>query len=178
MAGGAVEARPATKKAKASHGAAVATSTSNGASGGANGASASTSPGLSTSGRMNLKNPSVDTSFLPDRQREERERRLREELRQEWLRKQEAMKGETIEITYSFWDGSGHRKSVMVRDQQKKCLGGARSADSVPFWLTVQERRLDCLVPGQVQTTVSGAAAPRCRQSDVHQGALEGWGSA
>ena len=60
------------------------------------------------------KNPEVDTSFLPDREREEQERREREELRQEWLRKQEEMKKEDIEITYSYWDGSGHRKSVMV----------------------------------------------------------------
>lgn len=60
------------------------------------------------------KNPNVDTSFLPDRDREEAERREREELRQEWLRKQEEMKKEEIEITYSYWDGSGHRKSVSV----------------------------------------------------------------
>lgn len=60
------------------------------------------------------KNPNVDTSFLPDREREEEERRQREELRQEWIRKQEEMKNEEIEITYSFWDGSGHRKSVTV----------------------------------------------------------------
>lgn len=60
------------------------------------------------------KNPNVDTSFLPDREREEAERKERERLRQEWLRKQEELKQEEIEITYSFWDGSGHRKSVMV----------------------------------------------------------------
>lgn len=60
------------------------------------------------------KNPNVDTSFLPDREREEDERRQREELRQEWISKQEEMKQEEIEITYSFWDGSGHRKSVKV----------------------------------------------------------------
>jgi protein FAM50 len=60
------------------------------------------------------KNPAVDTSFLPDREREEAERKEREELRQEWLRKQEELKNEDIEITYSYWDGSGHRKSVMV----------------------------------------------------------------
>lgn len=35
------------------------------------------------------KNPDVDTSFLPDRDREEEENRLREELRQEWEAKQE-----------------------------------------------------------------------------------------
>jgi protein FAM50 len=60
------------------------------------------------------KNPNVDTSFLPDRDREEAERKERERLRQEWLKKQEEIKKEEIEITYSYWDGSGHRKSVMV----------------------------------------------------------------
>ena len=60
------------------------------------------------------KNPAVDTSFLPDREREEAERRQREELRQEWIKRQEDMKQEEIEITYSYWDGSGHRKSVKV----------------------------------------------------------------
>jgi len=58
------------------------------------------------------KNPNVDTSFLPDRDREESERREREQLRQEWLQKQEDLKHEEIEIIYSYWDGSGHRKSV------------------------------------------------------------------
>ena len=46
------------------------------------------------------KNPDVDTSFLPDRDREEEENKLREELRQEWVSKQEALKQESIEITY------------------------------------------------------------------------------
>jgi protein FAM50 len=61
------------------------------------------------------KNPNVDTSFLPDRERDEQERVHREELRKDWLDAQERLKEETIEITYSFWDGSGHRKSVEVR---------------------------------------------------------------
>jgi len=30
------------------------------------------------------------------------------------LRKQEELKKEEIEITYSYWDGSGHRKTVVV----------------------------------------------------------------
>lgn len=64
--------------------------------------------------RPKLKNPAVDTSFLPDRDREEQERLLREELRQKWLKDQEAVKKEDIEVTYSYWDGSGHRKSVTV----------------------------------------------------------------
>ncbi|KAK0558943.1 hypothetical protein OC844_004765 [Tilletia horrida] len=65
--------------------------------------------------RRSLKNPNVDTSFLPDREREEQDRRQREELRQEFLRKQEELKRETVEITYSYWDGSGHRKVVKCK---------------------------------------------------------------
>lgn len=62
-----------------------------------------------------LKNPTVDTSFLPDRARDEAERRTRETLRQEWLTRQEEIKREPIEITYSYWDGTGHRKSITVQ---------------------------------------------------------------
>lgn len=58
------------------------------------------------------KNPNVDTSFLPDREREAKEREMREELRKKWLAEQERIKNEIIEITYSYWDGSGHRKVV------------------------------------------------------------------
>lgn len=67
-----------------------------------------------------LKDPTVDTSFLPDRAREEEERKVREELRQEWLKKQEEIKQEEIEITYSYWDGSGHRRSVKVSNRERK----------------------------------------------------------
>ncbi|WAQ84354.1 hypothetical protein PtA15_4A807 [Puccinia triticina] len=61
------------------------------------------------------KNPAVDTSFLPDRDREELDRKEREELRQKWLKMQEAIKQEDIEITYSYWDGTGHRKEVTCK---------------------------------------------------------------
>lgn len=66
------------------------------------------------------KDPNIDTSFLPDREREEEERRVREQLRQEWLKKQEEIKREPIQITYSYWDGTGHRKEVEVRRKKKK----------------------------------------------------------
>ena len=69
------------------------------------------------------KNPNVDTSFLPDREREEAERKERERLRLEWLGKQEQMKKEDIEVVYSYWDGSGHRKSVTVSFTGTTCLG-------------------------------------------------------
>ncbi|XP_052869865.1 protein FAM50 homolog [Anopheles cruzii] len=61
------------------------------------------------------KNPDVDTSFLPDREREEGDNRLREELRQEWAMKQATLKDQEITITFSYWDGSGHRKSVAMK---------------------------------------------------------------
>lgn len=66
------------------------------------------------------KNPDVDTSFLPDREREEEENKLKEELRQEWARKQNALKEEEIEITFSYWDGSGYRRSVIMK--KGECL--------------------------------------------------------
>lgn len=61
------------------------------------------------------KNPDVDTSFLPDREREENENRLREELRQEWVMQQATIKDQEITITFSYWDGSGHRRSVPMK---------------------------------------------------------------
>ncbi|KAL2919288.1 hypothetical protein HK105_200931 [Polyrhizophydium stewartii] len=73
------------------------------------------------------KNPNVDTSFLPDKEREEQERLERQRLEKEWLEQQEAIKNERIVITYSYWDGSGHRKSVeckkgdTIRQFLEKC---------------------------------------------------------
>uniref|UniRef100_A0A2K6V7W6 Family with sequence similarity 50 member B n=1 Tax=Saimiri boliviensis boliviensis TaxID=39432 RepID=A0A2K6V7W6_SAIBB len=78
------------------------------------------------------KDPDVDTSFLPDRDREEEENRLREELRQEWEAQREKVKDEEMEVTFSYWDGSGHRRTLRVRKgntvQQflKKALQGLR----------------------------------------------------
>ncbi|KAJ3244120.1 hypothetical protein HDU78_011384 [Chytriomyces hyalinus] len=61
------------------------------------------------------KNPNVDTSFLPDKEREEKERREREQLKLEWLKQQDKIKEEKMSITYSYWDGSGHRTQVEVK---------------------------------------------------------------
>ncbi|KAJ3120632.1 Protein fam50a [Physocladia obscura] len=65
--------------------------------------------------RKVTKNPNVDTSFLPDKEREETERREREFLKLEWLKQQDKIKEEKIMITYSYWDGSGHRTQVEVK---------------------------------------------------------------
>ena len=60
------------------------------------------------------KDPSVNTAFLPDREREEIERKERERLKMEWIEEQDKIKQESVTITYSYWDGVGHRRSVEV----------------------------------------------------------------
>jgi protein FAM50 len=57
----------------------------------------------------------VDTSFLPDKDREEEERILREKLRQEWVEKQQKLKNEEVDLVFSYWDGSGHRRSMRIK---------------------------------------------------------------
>jgi protein FAM50 len=47
-------------------------------------------------------------------QREAKEAELRKQLEAEWYEKQERIKQESISITFSYWDGSGHRRSIMV----------------------------------------------------------------
>ncbi|XP_078173912.1 XAP5 family protein isoform X1 [Carex rostrata] len=61
------------------------------------------------------KDPTVETSFLPDSEREAEEQAERERLKKQWLREQELIKNEPLEITYSYWDGTGHRRVVQVR---------------------------------------------------------------
>ncbi|KAL7578606.1 hypothetical protein ACA910_009757 [Epithemia clementina (nom. ined.)] len=65
--------------------------------------------------KKSKKDPTVDTSFLPDPLREEQLQLERQRLEQEWLEQQAAIKQESLEITYSYWDGSGHRKSIICR---------------------------------------------------------------
>ncbi|XP_017632091.1 protein XAP5 CIRCADIAN TIMEKEEPER isoform X1 [Gossypium arboreum] len=61
------------------------------------------------------KDPSVETSFLPDSEREAEEQAERERLRKQWILEQEQIKNEPLEITYSYWDGAGHRRVIQVR---------------------------------------------------------------
>jgi len=70
------------------------------------------------------KNPDVDTSFLPDRERQTKIQLERQRLRTEWIHAQTRIKTEKLEITYSYWDGSGHRRTV-------QCLKG----DSIASFL-------------------------------------------
>ncbi|GLJ53843.1 hypothetical protein SUGI_1149450 [Cryptomeria japonica] len=61
------------------------------------------------------KDPTVETSFLPDRDREAEDQNERERLRQQWMDEQKRVKNEPLEITYSYWDGAGHRRVIQVR---------------------------------------------------------------
>mmetsp|Transcript_47066 Transcript_47066/g.78127 ORF Transcript_47066/g.78127 Transcript_47066/m.78127 type:complete len:355 (-) Transcript_47066:101-1165(-) len=60
------------------------------------------------------KNPNVNTSFLPDPERDLMDAKLRSELEQEWYAQQQEIKSERLEITYSYWDGSGHRRTIEI----------------------------------------------------------------
>jgi len=60
------------------------------------------------------KDPTVQSDFLPDRDRERQEEELRESLRREWALRQASIKAEPLDITYSYWNGSGHRRHVTV----------------------------------------------------------------
>ena len=61
------------------------------------------------------KDPSVNTSFLPDREREEQERIENERNRKEWLKKQEEIKAETVTIQFAYYDGLSHLGSVSLK---------------------------------------------------------------
>jgi protein FAM50 len=65
--------------------------------------------------KSNNKDPSVDTSFLPDRDRERAARETRERLEREWVERQHVLRNEPLEVTYSYWDGSGHRRSIQCQ---------------------------------------------------------------
>jgi protein FAM50 len=60
------------------------------------------------------KNPSVDTGFLPDREREAAELQRRKELQDQWAAEQAKLQAEEIDVTYSYWDGAGHRFTTRV----------------------------------------------------------------
>lgn len=68
-----------------------------------------------TTEQPSLKDPTVDTSFLPDKQRDQEKELERQRLQQEWKDRQHAIRQEQLEIIYSYWDGSGHRRSVTVQ---------------------------------------------------------------
>jgi protein FAM50 len=65
--------------------------------------------------KTTTKDPSVDTSFLPDRAREQADAEERARLKEEWLLQQDEIKQDEIVIEYSYWDGTGHRAAVTCK---------------------------------------------------------------
>lgn len=64
-------------------------------------------PKQSSSKRKRLgKDLTVDTSFLPDDGKDDRDMELRKTLRIEWLENQKKLKNQTLDFEYVFWDGS------------------------------------------------------------------------
>lgn len=60
------------------------------------------------------KNPNVDTSHLPDAERDQKKEEERQRLRAEWMAEQDKVRQDKLEVVYSWWDGSGHRKEILV----------------------------------------------------------------
>jgi len=61
------------------------------------------------------KNPSIDTSFLPDAERDAKDEELREQFRKEWHQEQERIKDEQLTMTFAYYDGSGHRRTTTIK---------------------------------------------------------------
>ena len=68
-----------------------------------------------TKPKQSKKDPTIDTSFLPDKERETAMIQKRLRLEQEWKQQQLQLQDEKLEITYSYWDGSGHRRNCKIR---------------------------------------------------------------
>lgn len=60
------------------------------------------------------KNPAIDTSFLPDITRDKADEKLKEKIREEFIDLQDSLKKSIIEITFSYWDGSNHRRTMRI----------------------------------------------------------------
>jgi len=60
------------------------------------------------------KNPNADTSFLFDSNREADIIRRKQELIDEYNRMEEKAKAEKLEVIFSYWDGTGHRRQTTV----------------------------------------------------------------
>ncbi|CAL5228756.1 g11943 [Coccomyxa viridis] len=61
------------------------------------------------------KDPTARTDFLPDKEREAEEGAVRAQLKKEYELRQKLLKNETLKITYSYWDGQGHRRLATVK---------------------------------------------------------------
>ena len=65
--------------------------------------------------KSSKKDPTIDTSFLPDKARDRQAKQTRAQLERDWKDQQTRMQDEQLEITYSYWDGSGHRRTCVCK---------------------------------------------------------------
>ncbi|SBS92308.1 XAP-5 DNA binding protein, putative [Plasmodium ovale curtisi] len=68
-----------------------------------------------------MKDPTVNTSFLKDKDRDEKIEKKKKELRDLYFKLENDQKEKVIEITYSYYDGYGHRRKISVK--QKTTIG-------------------------------------------------------
>ena len=64
--------------------------------------------------KKSKKDTSVDTSFLPDKDRAATLATEERRLKREWTDSQALIKSEKLAVTFSYWDGSGHRREIVV----------------------------------------------------------------
>ena len=69
---------------------------------------------LQNASKVVKKDPTIDTSFLPDKQRHIDQESKRKYLENMWIEKQDRIRKEPLEVVYSFWDGSGHRRTTNI----------------------------------------------------------------
>ncbi|XP_055389092.1 protein FAM50A-like [Condylostylus longicornis] len=67
------------------------------------------------------KDPTVNTSFLADVERDEKIRQEKEKLIKNYYEELEKEKHDMLEVTYSYWDGNGHRRSIHI--EKGKTIG-------------------------------------------------------
>ncbi|OVA18564.1 XAP5 protein [Macleaya cordata] len=84
------------------------------------------------------KDPTVETSFLPDSEREAEEQAERERLRKQWLLEQQQIQNEPLEITYSYWDGAGHRRKFFAWESVLQ----VRKGDTIGEFLRAVQQQL------------------------------------
>ncbi|KAL2313803.1 Xap-5-like protein [Schizosaccharomyces pombe] len=79
------------------------------------------------------KDPSADTSFLPDAEREIRENAKRAEYRKQWLKEQEQIREKEILIPFIYYDGTS--TTYHVRTRLKDSVGHflADMKQQIPF---------------------------------------------
>ncbi len=82
------------------------------------------------------KDPRAETHFLPDADRSAAEAATVEALKEEWRKAQEVIKEQPLRVAYSYYDGTGHRRTAVMK-----------KGDSVATFLHQVQRDMAPLFP-------------------------------